>query len=155
MKHFKRILAPMDFSPYSDEGIRYASYLAAKFGAEVIAFHVLTAKEMEEKEALPPPSGYVDEIYREAEREVSERYKKAAVDGKNGAKVQSVVSSGVPFVEIIRKARDENCDLIVMATHGRTGLSHVLVGSVAEKVVRMADCPVLTIRPEDLRIETP
>jgi nucleotide-binding universal stress UspA family protein len=153
MKNFKRILAPTDFSPYSDEGIKYASYLAGKFGAEVIVFHVLTDKEMEEKEALPPPSGYVDEIYKETEREVFERYKKAAVNGKNGSKIQPAVSSGVPFVEIIRKARDENCDLIVMATHGRTGLSHVLVGSVAEKVVRMADCPVLTIRPEDFQVE--
>ncbi len=153
MKNFKRILAPTDFSAYSDEGMKYALYLAGKFGAEVIVFHVLTTKEMEEREALPPPSGYVDEIYKETEREILERYKKATANGGNGIKVQSIVSSGVPFVEIIRKARDEDCDLIVMATHGRTGLSHVLVGSVAEKVVRMADCPVLTIRPEGFQLE--
>ncbi|MBI2882055.1 MAG: universal stress protein [Candidatus Tectomicrobia bacterium] len=154
MKEFRRILAPTDFSPYSEEGLRYAAFLARKFGAEVVVYHVLTPKEMEARESLPPPSSYVDEIYRDAEKEAVDQFHKALGE-ENGLRVRGAASSGVPFVEIIRKAREEGCDLIVMATHGRTGLSHILMGSVAEKVVRMADCPVITIRPADHKFEMP
>ncbi|MFQ5912018.1 MAG: universal stress protein [Nitrospinota bacterium] len=180
MKKFKRILAPTDFSPYSDDGLRYAAFLAEKFGAEVLVFHVISPEELREREFLPPVSGqadvllqapmpfdfsreslppparrYVDEIYKDTEQEAVNHFRKAIGAGKNGFKFWAAAASGVPFVEIIRKAREENCDLIVMATHGRTGLNHVLMGSVSEKVVRMADCPVLTIRPADHKFEMP
>jgi len=62
-------------------------------------------------------------------------------------KVNTAKGDGVPHVEIVRFARDKKCELIVMGTHGHTGLKHALIGSVAEKVVRTADCPVLTVRP--------
>ena len=58
------------------------------------------------------------------------------------------VDTGVPFLEVIRYAREHDIDLIVLGTHGRTGLVHMLMGSVAEKIVRKAPCPVLTVRPE-------
>ncbi len=150
MKRFKKILAPTDFSAHSDAGLRCADSLAKAFESEVLVFHVLTLQEMERKQTLPPPSSYVDEIFKEAELAAAERYEKAAGPGPSASKAKTAAASGVPFVEIIQKAREEGCDLIVMSTHGRTGLNHMLVGSVAEKVVRMADCPVLTLHPEGL-----
>jgi nucleotide-binding universal stress UspA family protein len=65
---------------------------------------------------------------------------------KGGVKSSTVVTKGTPYLEIIKKARKEGTDLIVMGTHGRTGAKHVLMGSVAERVVRMAPCPVLTVK---------
>jgi nucleotide-binding universal stress UspA family protein len=62
--------------------------------------------------------------------------------------LERAIEMGIPFVEIVRHARKKNIDLIVIGTHGRTGLDHMLLGSVAEKVVRKAPCPVLTVRPE-------
>lgn len=191
MNPFKRILAPTDFSPYSDEGLRYAAFLAEKFGSEVVVLHVLAEEKVEQLEVLPsnskripytsfvidnlgakavgsyvmtpkrlaqsetapPPPHYLDEIFQETEQEAAKHFRKVTGGEGNGLKVKFAAASGVPFVEIIRKAREEGCDLIVMVTHGRTGLSHVLVGSVAEKVVRMADCPVITVRPEELQFE--
>lgn len=153
MKHFKKILAPTDFSAYSDEGLRYADFLAGHFGSQVLVLHVLTKQEMETKEKRSPPLGYRDEIFKEAERESLDHYHRAVGGERNSAKVNTATAAGVPFVEIIRKAREEDCDLIVMSTHGRTGLNHVMVGSVAENVVRMADCPVLTLHPEEFEHE--
>jgi nucleotide-binding universal stress UspA family protein len=155
MKEIRRILAPTDFSPYSDEGLRYAAFLAERFGAEVLVFHVILPEEMKAKEALPAPSGYADEIYQTTREDTMKHFLQVVGKGQDGLRVKALVTSGAPFVEIIRKAREERCDLIVMATHGRTGLSHILMGSVAEKVVRMADCPVVTIRPEDQKFEMP
>jgi nucleotide-binding universal stress UspA family protein len=69
-------------------------------------------------------------------------------DFEHAKRVTRSVIRGTPFVEIVRYAREQNVDLIVMGTHGRTGLEHALIGSVTEKVVRKAPCPVLTVRPE-------
>ncbi|HJM42181.1 MAG: universal stress protein [Nitrospinota bacterium] len=155
MKRFKKILAPTDFSDHSDAGLRYADYLAKTFGSEVLVFHVLPHQEVEKKEALPPPSGYVDEISKETELTAADHYRKAALPGPAGSRPKTAAASGVPFVEIIHKEREEGCDLIVMSTHGRTGLNHMLVGSVAETVVRLARKPVWTVRKKAFAFERP
>ncbi|MDH3690265.1 MAG: universal stress protein [Gammaproteobacteria bacterium] len=155
MRNFNRILAPTDFSSYSDEGLCLAADLAEKFGSEIVVLHVLTSEELKEKKSMPLPAGYLDTIFRETEQQAREHFEKVLGSGKQDLQVRAVVASGDPFAEIIRKAREEQIDMIVLATHGRTGLSHVLVGSVAEKVVRMADCPVLTVRPGEHRFEMP
>lgn len=155
MRNFDRILAPTDFSSYADEGLRFALDLAEKFDSELLVLHVLTPEELKEKKAMPLPAGYLDTIFHEAEQQTLEHCSRVSGSRGRGPEVRAVVARGDPFAEIIRKAREEKCDMIVLATHGRTGLNHVLVGSVAEKVVRMADCPVLTIRPSGHNFEMP
>ena len=85
------------------------------------------------------------EIKTEADRALAAR---PDPEWGHDLKIHRVVRTGNPFVEIVRYAREENIDLIVLGTHGRTGLVHVLLGSVAERVVRQAGCPVLTVRPK-------
>ncbi len=155
MKKIHRILSPIDFSDYSDAGLRMAADVAENFESEIVVLHVLTADELKEKKSRPSPAGYVDSIFREAEQQALDHAHKIFESDKRDLQVRAVVSQGDPFVEIIRKAREEQCGMIVLATHGRSGLNHVLVGSVAEKVVRMADCPVLTIRPSEHKFQMP
>ena len=76
-------------------------------------------------------------------------------DAKEAIKVSEIIQIGVPFVEIIKVAKEKEVDLIVMGTHGRTGLSHVFIGSVAEKVVHHARCPVLTIKHPQYKFVAP
>ena len=75
--------------------------------------------------------------------------------GRDGVNVERRVLHGSPFVSIARIAKEEDVDIIVMGTHGRSGLKHILIGSVAEKVVRKSPCPVLVVRPPDARFELP
>ncbi|MEX0725430.1 MAG: universal stress protein [Planctomycetaceae bacterium] len=141
----KRILFPTDFSPQADKAREYAYSLAEKFDAElhivcVVQDVALMAPEMPGTFAMPITN--LDEVVKAAEQSLH-RYPACA-----GKAPVRVVRTGEPFVEIIRYAKERNIDLIVLGTHGRTGLTHVLLGSVAERVVRKAGCPVLTVRPE-------
>jgi universal stress protein A len=147
MIQLKKILLPTDFSDYSATATKYACELARRFDAEVHLLHALDAHL-----ASTPAFGmglvlpqYIHESKVAAEKRLAE-----VLDPKwviDRTVIQAVVE-GSPKVEIIRYARSEGIDLIILSTHGRTGLSHVLMGSVAETVVRSAPCPVLTIRPE-------
>ncbi len=144
----KRILVPTDFSEFSQHAVRYGCELAQRFSAELHLLHVA-------QDALPiiPEAGmltvshgeYMAHLLASAERLLKEVPDPSSYSGPVAARVVEV---GVPFVEIIRYAREQEIDLIVLATHGRTGLVHMLMGSVAEKVVRKAPCPVLTVRPK-------
>jgi universal stress protein A len=143
----KRLLLPTDFSNYSATATTYACELAARFDAELHLLHTLepyVASTPEFGMGLAFPN-YIGEARAAAEKTLA-----GMLDPKwaAGRTVIQVVLEGSPKVEIIQYARKENIDLIVLATHGRTGLAHVLMGSVAETVVRTAPCPVLTVRPE-------
>jgi len=139
----ERILVPTDFSECAERARSYACELARRFGAELHLLHV-----------VPPVSlpGYVgpvpDELLQpeEGARQELEKWNDPAFEHAKG--VVRSVTTGTPFVEIVRHARDQAVDLIVIGTHGRSGLTHMLLGSVTEKVVRKAPCPVLTVRPE-------
>jgi nucleotide-binding universal stress UspA family protein len=143
----KRILLPTDFSAYSATATKYACELATRFDAELHLLHAL-----EVHLASTPAFGmglalpqYVHESRAAAEKAL------AGVLGPQWAAGRTVVQAvveGSPKTEIVRYARTHGIDVIVLATHGRTGLAHVLIGSVAESVVRTAPCPVLTVRPE-------
>jgi universal stress protein A len=143
----QKILLPTDFSNYSAAATQYACELATKFDAELhllhtLELHLTSTPEFGMGLALPK---YLAESRAAAEKSLA-----GVLDPKWAAGrtvIQSVVE-GSPKVEIIAYARKQNIDLIVLATHGRTGLPHVLMGSVAETVVRTAPCPVLTVRPE-------
>ncbi len=143
----KRILLPTDFSSYSATATNYACELATRFDAELHLLHTL-----EVHLASTPGFGmglalpqYVHESRAAAEKALTN-----VLDPQwaAGQKVVRAVVEGSPKVEIVRYARTHEIDLIVLATHGRSGLAHVIIGSVAESVVRTAPCPVLTVRPE-------
>lgn len=155
MISLKRILLPTDFSEYSGAARDYACSLVEKFNAELHVLHVLqdlVAMAPEPGMAFPPPGDYLKELEASAKLALE----KLPADGlPAGFKVERSLKHGSPFLEIIRYAKEQGIDLIVMGTHGRTGLAHVLLGSVAEKVVRKSPCPVLTVRPVGHKFEMP
>ncbi len=145
---WRHIGCPVDFSETSRAALEAAAELAARFDAELVLIHV-----SEEPAAIgpasifaPPPAPRRVETHRaDLEAWVNEA-------GRGGrARVRSALVRGRPAEEIIRFAHEEHLDLVVMGTHGRRGFRHLLLGSVAEEVVRGAPCPVLVIRPPGAR----
>jgi nucleotide-binding universal stress UspA family protein len=144
MIDLRRILVPTDFSRSSENALAYAAAFAEKFGAEVVLLHVVQDLALFVPEAVmaaPPLTAPVGQFLAAARQALEH-----AAAGVGGVTIRPEVAEGVPYEEIVRQAREHDVDLIVMGTHGRTGLAHVLLGSVAEKVVRRAPCPVLTVR---------
>jgi nucleotide-binding universal stress UspA family protein len=141
-----RILVPTDFSKFSANALTYGAAFAEKFGAELYLLHVVQdlALFIPEAVLVVPPVLPPVEQFLSAARVALDR----VIAGLNlpGVTVHPAVAEGTPFDEIIRFAREKDVDLIVMGTHGHTGLAHILMGSVAEKVVRKAPCPVLSVR---------
>lgn len=141
----KKILVPTDFGEYSARAIRYGAELAGRFGAEL---HVLHAHEqipiMYGEGAFFPPETSA-EVKAAAEKHLNE----LPVEPAGDFPVVRASVEGHPFVEIIRYAKENDTDLIVIGTHGRGAIGHMFLGSVAEKVVRKAPCPVLTVRDEE------
>jgi universal stress protein A len=141
----KRILVPIDFSPDSLAALAYARALAVRTGAELLLLHVVDqtylAGAPELSLANPAFAQFLNEEWRTA-REQTERLGAAL----RQLRCRSMVKRGAPWQVIVDTAKRSGADLIVMATHGRTGLAHVLIGSVAERVVRHAHCAVLTVR---------
>jgi len=151
MEKIKKILAPTDLSDLSQAGVRYALNLAKAVGAEVMVYHVVNYEELiqyGEKMAMTRPSRPADSILEKAQTVLSRFLREHFADLIPPVKVHEKVELGRPDENIVEEARKERPDLIVISTHGRTGLSHILLGSVTEKVVRHAPCPVLSIRPE-------
>lgn len=133
------ILLPTDFSEYSDHALAVAGSLARDHGARLVLLHVVEGEIVAGESGiwLPPAQGTLEEA--------RERLETLPVPDPS-LPVEHRVASGFPVDEILRLAEKEPFDLIVMGTHGRTGLSRLLMGSVAEQVLRRAQCPVLTVR---------
>jgi nucleotide-binding universal stress UspA family protein len=141
----KRILCPTDFSASAAAAERQAASLASALGAEVLLIHVASEAPLWREGMITTTFKQVFEGQRKwAEAELARR---AHVLTDQGLVARSVVKVGVAWSEIIRAAADEHADLIVMGTQGRSGLERFLMGSVAERVLRVAPCPVLTVRP--------
>lgn len=142
MPVFRTILHPTDFSPESRPAFELACDLARSHGAKLILLHVLERPVFVHGGAMsvppPPPS--------EDERQTLEQQLQQLQPCPPEVSVERLLVEGEPSVAIIRVAKEKNCDLIVLGTHGRTGLKRLLLGSVAEKVLRGAPCPVLTMR---------
>ena len=139
----KRILFPTDFSPYSEKGLPFARSLAKEFNATLVVFHATEVPVV-----LPEVmADAAIQLGPQLEDESRELVQKMCADITD-VKVEGEVRTGFAHREICAYAAESGVDLIVIPTHGRSGLGHVLFGSVAEKVVRVARCPVLTIRPE-------
>jgi universal stress protein A len=139
------ILVPTDFSDTSGLAVAYARALAEPFGAHVHLLHV-----------VQDPTGYLPtealaalpQLREDMEKDARQRLAGLlAGDADRKLPVTREVRTGVPFVEIIGYAKGHAVDLIVMGTHGRGAVAHLLLGNVAERVVRKAPCPVLTVRP--------
>lgn len=145
MIDLRRILVPTDFSKFSDNALTYAVAFAEKFGAELHLLHVVQdlALFIPPEVAAAPVAAPVDQLTTAAHAALDRIVREHTLQRLN---VQREVREGNPFAEVVRYAKERDIDLIIMGTHGRTGLAHVLLGSVTEKVVRKAPCPVLTVR---------
>lgn len=145
MKEFKTILFANDFAETSEEVFDYALSLARKYGAKLLIVHVIN-------EPVDLRGFYVPHIsFENLEKEIVEGAEKmmdkfCRTKVKDFADYETMILSGIPYEEIIKKAEEAQASLIVMGTHGRRGLDHMLFGSTAERVVRGAGCPVLTVR---------
>jgi universal stress protein A len=143
----RKILVPLDFSPSSDYALTYAKALAADFGASLHLLHVIEDRLMT---GPWPVEVYIGELPRlreglvkEAESRMLECLKSIR---ERGIEATGEVLIGSPFQTIVDLAVTSATDFIVMGTHGRTGITHLLIGSVAERVIRHAPCPVLVVR---------
>ena len=147
----KRILVPTDFSVYSDTAIHYAAGLAGHFGATLELIHVVEDPFLSGAWSAEAFIGGADNLLEEVTESAKIRLAAvAAALAATGIAAEITVVSGPPSAGIVERARDGHCDLIIMGTHGRTGLSHVVLGSVAERVQRTAPCAVLTVKADDV-----
>ena len=143
------ILVPIDFSPLSRKALQYAVPFARKHEARIILFHVVEPVYYPETylATLPPEIEDVNiERARSANKQLAALQKD---DIGTDIPAQVLVETGRPWDEIVKVAKDEDVDLIVIATHGHSGLKHVFLGSTAERVVRHAPCPILVVRENE------
>jgi|SRR3989339_911961 len=149
MFNIKNIIVPTDLSKLSASAFGYAKDLAERMNAVIHLIYVL--------EKTPPFSAErnqddsTENILRKMETEAIKQLKEASEDLREDSSLNviEVLRKGIDYEEIIKYAAENNGDLIVIATHGRTGVLHTLMGSVAEKVIRYAKCPVLVIKPDE------
>ncbi len=145
MKPIRKILVPVDFSTHSAEAVRFAADMSRRYEALLELLHVfhVTTYALPEGHVVPG-SEQLQQVMKELESQLGAAQRAAAEGG--APTVQTTLVQGGVTTEILRFAKEHDCDLIVMGTHGRTGMKHLLMGSVAEQIVRVASCPVLTLR---------
>ncbi len=139
----KKVLVPIDFSDYSKSALRYAVNFSKFFNAEIILIYVV-------EPVIYPLDFSMGQIAMpsfntEWDKRAKEELDKLAKKEINSS-VKTIIKTGKAFLEIVETAKEEDIDLIIIATHGHTGVEHLIFGSTAEKVVRKAPCPVLTLR---------
>ncbi len=147
MEKIRKVLVPTDFSELSRIGVRHALEIARKEGAELILCNVIALGE--DWFVRPQESGPVRDYLGEHERRLEKFVQDNFADFADLPPIRRVVEMGAPHTNIVTVAEREKVDLIVMATHGRTGFNHLLLGSVAEKVVARSHCPVLVVPAGD------
>ncbi|MGD8305790.1 MAG: universal stress protein [Ignavibacteria bacterium] len=141
----QKVLVPIDFSDYSKNALKYAVNFSKQFNANMILVYVV-------EPVIYPPDFSMGQIALPSvntewdikAKEELDKLAKSEIPAE--VKVATILKTGKPFFEIIETAAEENVDLIIIATHGHSGVEHILFGSTAEKVVRKAPCPVLTLR---------
>lgn len=141
----KKILFPTDFSEGSDNALPYAADMAKHYGAKLYLLHVI--HDIAKATGWYVPHVSLDELYRDIEKNAAKEMDRYGLEEFRGLKdIERPVVKGIPYEEILKFAKENNIDLIVIGTHGRKGLDRVIFGSTAEKVVRDAPCPVLSVR---------
>lgn len=145
MRDFKTILFATDFSESSDYAFQYAYSLAKKFNARLLIVHVIN-EPVDLRGFYVPHISFekLEEEIEEGAQKMMEKFCRTHI--RDYDNYETFIVPGIPYDEIIRRATEAAADLIVLGTHGRTGLDHVLFGSTAEKVVRKSPLPVMTIR---------
>lgn len=142
---FQRILCPTDFSPHSKNALALAAKLASTFEAELHLLHViedfLPSVPLDPTGVYGLPPDYDEKVKAAVEKELES----VVASLQTSREVVRVVKTGSPLTEIVRYIRQAKIDAVVMGTHGRTGLSHVVMGSVAESVLRTSPCPVMVV----------
>lgn len=142
-----KILVPIDFSPHSLATLDFALSLTDFVDAVYVLLYVVVSGEVETFAYLGgEPEGTLARRMEEAAARLEEEAERSRLK-RPGVTIESRVATGVPFKEICHFAEEESFHLIVIGTHGRTGLSHLLIGSTAERVVQHASCPVLSVKP--------
>ncbi len=147
MPEINKILSPVDFSDTSEAALRYAIDLASRLNASVEVVHAFSPPSF----ALPDGAiiaqpNYLAEVSNELQKSLDELVRRYS---GRGVQLEAKLVEGIPASEITRLAEEDEANLIVMGTHGRTGLNHLLLGSVAERVVRTSKMPVLTVPSAD------
>lgn len=142
--HLERILVPIDFSETSLKALQYAIAFARQFDANIILLNVV-------QPTVPLPDVVLPDTLEQDALKVSKEELSALASRVVPASVnwRAFAREGLPFDSIVELARETKADMIILSTHGRTGLKHVLLGSTAEKVVRHAPCPVLVVRERE------
>ncbi len=144
---WKRILCPIDFSDASRAALQVAGEIARRYGAKVALFHAYPVPGYTFPDgSFVASSKMLEELSGQANQHMAEW--KTLAEGMGIAHVEVATAVGEPAHEILAFAKAQGADLVVIGTHGRTGLQHALMGSVAERVVRRSTCPVLTVRPD-------
>ncbi|MGF1583528.1 MAG: universal stress protein [Gemmataceae bacterium] len=146
MLAIKTVLHPTDFTELSTHALHLAHSLARDYSARLVLLHVKMPSEVVEGEfgmTLPDPP--------QSDQELLDRLQ-VLLPANTNVNAEGVIAEGHPSDEIVRVAKEERCDLIVMGTHGRSGLSRVFLGSVADSVTRNASCPVVTVRTSQTEI---
>jgi nucleotide-binding universal stress UspA family protein len=144
----KQILVPIDFSEHSKKALQYAIPFARQFQAKIIALYVV------EPTIYPADFSFgqvgIPNIETELQSKGEQELKTLLTEIVGGrVPAEALVRTGLPFVEVINFAHESDIDLIIVATHGHTGVEHILFGSTAEKIVRKAPCPVLVVRSDE------
>lgn len=150
MIKLSRIVCPTDFSATSSRAVDYAATMADSFGAELVLLHVIPTMDYPLRSFGMSSSLHhiQEELEKRAMQSLENRAKKLK-ESLPDIKVRLVLQSGEAHEATMECAKEEDADMIVMGTHGHTGITHALLGSTAEKVVRLSNCPVLTVRTHD------
>jgi universal stress protein A len=145
--NLKKILVPLDFSAHSRKALHYAVKLAGQFGSAITLVNVVAPVIYAEGMVLPAAMENLDRVSEEHAR--TELEKTAAEVREHGGTCETHVLLGHPSDEIVNFAKNHQTDLLLITTHGRTGLQHFLLGSTAERILRHAPCPVMVVRDQE------
>jgi len=140
----QRILVPVDFSEHAEPVLEWAAHLAEEHGSQILLLHVYHLPvEFQQLEGAYLPADFWSNVKSEAEQQLGAYAERLRA---RNLSAEPLVREGYPATVIIEEATAQEADLVVIGTHGHTGLKHLLLGSIAERVVQKAPCPVLTVK---------